>query len=189
MSARPSMEPLASLLPLPPNPELVQQGPLACHYYTQAACLLTEAEGGGGLHAPEVDRSNQCALSCLVALSPWTGVTEKDLDTACQAKVVLRSEKLTIFTLCACMLNHFSHVQLFATLCTVAGQAPLSMGFSRQEYWSELPCLSPGDFPNPGIKHASLMSPALQVCSLPLAPPGKPHLHRCFQMEEFSLGL
>ena len=66
MSACPSMEPLASLLPLPPNPELVQQGPLACHYHTQAACLLTEAEGGGGLHAPEVDRSNQCALSCLV---------------------------------------------------------------------------------------------------------------------------
>ena len=56
---------------------------------------------------------------------------------------------------------------------TVAPQAPLSMGFSRQEYWSELPCPSPGDFPNPGIEHASLMSPALQVCSLPLPVPQK----------------
>ena len=48
-----------------------------------------------------------------------------------------------------------------STLWTVARQAPLSMGFSRQEYWSELPCLPPGDLPNPEIKPASLMSPAL----------------------------
>ena len=54
-----------------------------------------------------------------------------------------------------------SSVQLFATLWTVAYQAPLSMGFSRQEYWSGLPCPSPGHLPRPGIKPASLMSPAL----------------------------
>ena len=59
------------------------------------------------------------------------------------------------------MLSHFSHVQFFATLWTVAHQAPLSMGFSRQEYWSGLPCPPPGDLPNPGIKPMSLMSPAL----------------------------
>ena len=47
------------------------------------------------------------------------------------------------------------------TLCTVAHQAPLSMGFSRQEYWSGLPFSSPGDLPNPGIKPTSLMFPAL----------------------------
>ena len=52
----------------------------------------------------------------------------------------------------------FSHVQLFATLWTVAHQAPLSMGFSRQEYWSELPFPSPGDLSNPGIKPESLTS-------------------------------
>jgi len=45
------------------------------------------------------------------------------------------------------------------------------MGFSRQEYWSELPCPPPGDLPNPGIK---LRSPALQADSLPVEPPGKP---------------
>ena len=44
--------------------------------------------------------------------------------------------------MCACVLSCFSHVRLFATLGTLAHQAPLSMGFSRQEYWSGLPCLS-----------------------------------------------
>ena len=59
------------------------------------------------------------------------------------------------------MLSHFSRVQLFVTLWTVAHQAPLSMGFSRQGYWSGLPCPSPEDLPNPGIEPASLMSPTL----------------------------
>jgi len=57
-----------------------------------------------------------------------------------------------------CML---SRVQSFATLQTVVCQAPLSMGFSRQEYWSGLPFPTPGDLPNPGIELASLASPAL----------------------------
>ena len=61
----------------------------------------------------------------------------------------------------ACMLSHFSYVWLFATLCTKAHQALLSMRFSRQKYWSGLPCPSPGDLPNPGIEPKSLMSPAL----------------------------
>ena len=56
---------------------------------------------------------------------------------------------------------HFSCVQLFATLWTVAYQVPLSMGFSRQEYWNELPHPPPRDLPNPGTEHASLKSPAL----------------------------
>ena len=68
------------------------------------------------------------------------------------------------------MLSHFSHVQLCATLWTVSCQALLSMGFSRQEYWSGLPSLPPGDLPNPGIQPRS---PALQADSLPSEPPGK----------------
>ena len=60
-----------------------------------------------------------------------------------------------------CVCVHFSHVQLCATLWTVAPQAPLSKGFFRQEYWSELLCSPPGDLPDPGITPASLMSPAL----------------------------
>ena len=64
-----------------------------------------------------------------------------------------------------CELSHFSGIQLFAMLRTVSCQAPLSMGFPRQEYWSVLPCPPPGNLPNPGIKPASY---------LPLAPPGNP---------------
>ena len=57
------------------------------------------------------------------------------------------------------MLSSFSCVGFFATLWAVAHQALL--GFSRREYWSGLPCPPPGDLPNPGIKSASLASPAL----------------------------
>ena len=56
------------------------------------------------------------------------------------------------------MLSRFSHVQLFATAWTVARQVPLSMEFSRQEFWCKLPFPPPGDLPNPGIKPASLVS-------------------------------
>ena len=63
--------------------------------------------------------------------------------------------------LCAYVLSRFSHVQLFVTLWTVANQAPLSMGFSRQEYWSGLPFPTPGDLPEPGIEPMFLESPAL----------------------------
>ena len=75
---------------------------------------------------------------------------------------------------CAYVLSRFSHVPLFATVWTVARQAPLSMGFSRQEYWSGLPLASPGDLPDPGIKPASPVSPALQAGSLTTEPLGKP---------------
>ena len=54
-----------------------------------------------------------------------------------------------------CVLSHFHRVQLFVTLWTVAQQAPLSMRFSRQEYWSGLLCPPPGDLPDPGIEPAS----------------------------------
>ena len=67
-----------------------------------------------------------------------------------------------------------SHFWLFATLWTVAHQAPLSMGFPRQEYWSELPCPPPGDLPKPGIELTSLGSPALAGRFLTTVPLGKP---------------
>ena len=69
-----------------------------------------------------------------------------------------------------CMLSRFNCVQLYVTLWYVACQAPLSMGFSRQEYQSGLPCPLPGDLPHPGIEPRS---PALQADSLPSEPPGK----------------
>ena len=67
------------------------------------------------------------------------------------------------------MLSQFSCLQLFVTLWTVAHQAPLSMGLSREQHWSGLPCPPPGHLPNPGIEPASPVSPALQADSLPLA--------------------
>ena len=57
---------------------------------------------------------------------------------------------------------------------SVAHQAPLSMGFSRQEYQGGLPLPPPGDLPDPGIRPTTLTSPALAEGSLPLVPPGKP---------------
>ena len=73
--------------------------------------------------------------------------------------------------------------ELYLTLVTpwtVALQAPLSMEFSRQEYWSRLSFLSPGILPNPGIRPRS---PALQVNSLPTKPPGKPQA--CIEYHQF----
>ena len=62
---------------------------------------------------------------------------------------------------CVHILSCFRRVQLSETIWTVAHQVPLSMGFSRQEYWSGLPCPPAGDLSNPGIKPMSFMSPAL----------------------------
>ena len=80
------------------------------------------------------------------------------------------------FLLCFSLLSEsavksLSRVRVFATPWTVAYKAPLSMGFSRQEYWSGLPFPSPGDLPNPGIEPGS---PSLQADALPSEPPGKP---------------
>ena len=61
----------------------------------------------------------------------------------------------------ACVLSRFSHVQLFASLWPIACQAPLSMGFSRQDYWSGLPYAPAGDLSDPGIEPISVMSPVL----------------------------
>ena len=74
-------------------------------------------------------------------------------------------------TIVHALCSVLSWVQLWGTVWTVARQAPLSMGFSRQAYWSGLPCLPPGDFPNPGSESRY---PALQADSLPSEPPGKP---------------
>ena len=70
-----------------------------------------------------------------------------------------------------CFASFLSHVQLFATPWTVAAQDPLSMGFSRQEYWGGLPRCPPGNLPNPGIEPRS---PIVLADSLLSEPQGKP---------------
>ena len=96
----------------------------------------------------------------LIGCSPW-GCKESDT-----------TERLHLLT-------YLNHVQLFVTLWTVAHQALLSMGFSRQEYWSRWPCPSPGDLPDPEIK---LGCPALHSDSLPLRHLGRPY----FQIKSHS---
>ena len=81
-----------------------------------------------------------------------------------QNKWILRASRSGIETpvefYVSIVLSHFSHVQLFVTLWTVAHQTPLSMGFSRQEYWSGLLCPPLGDLPDPGIEPLPLKSHA-----------------------------
>ena len=94
-----------------------------------------------------------------------------------------------------CVLSHFSCVRLFETLWTIAHQAPLSMGFSRQEYWSELPCPPPGGLPDSGIEPVSPGILALQVDFFFAEPPGKTRCSSlplgiciCFVLHEISDG-
>ena len=76
--------------------------------------------------------------------------------------------------ICVCVcVSVLSHVRLFAIPGTVAHQAPLFMGFPRQEHWSGLPFPPPGDLPDPGTEHKSLVSPALAGGLFTTEPPGK----------------
>ena len=72
-----------------------------------------------------------------------------------------------------CVPRRFSHVRFFVTLWAAAHQAPVSMGFSRQEYWSELPCPPPGGLPDPGSNPCLLCFLHWELGSLPLASLGK----------------
>ena len=81
--------------------------------------------------------------------------------------------------MCAVHAKCFSHVQLSVKLWTVAHRAPLSMGFSRQEYWSGLYALLQGIFPTQVSNLHIFCLLHCQVCSLPVAPPRKPHTYMC----------
>ena len=81
-----------------------------------------------------------------------------------------------IYLVSTCAPSHFSHVQLFATVWTATHQALLSMGFSRKEYWSGWLGPPPGFFLTQGSKQHPLCLLHWQVGSLPLVPPGKPHI-------------
>ena len=96
--------------------------------------------------------------------SGWSFWTKQSCDEARSPSKVSRllSSWGKVSALASCVLQtHFSCVWLFATPWTVAHQVPQSMGFSRQENWSELPCPPPGDLPDPGIEPVSFVFPAL----------------------------
>ena len=88
--------------------------------------------------------------------------------------------------ICVCdahMISDFSGVWFCGTPWTVACQVPLSMQFPRHKYWSRLPCLPPGNFPDRGIKPASLMSPTLSGRFFAISTHGKPiytHIHALY---------
>ena len=88
--------------------------------------------------------SEKCNRSCF--LTAWMTMLDKHGYTEC---------------VCVCVFCLLSCVRFFETPWTVARQAPLSIQFPRREYWSALPCPTPGDLPDPGIKPVSLASPAL----------------------------
>ena len=90
-------------------------------------------------------------------------------------KIEASGQMIQLYTVCVCVcaLSHFSNVRLFATPWTIAHQVSLSMGFSRQEYWSELPCPTTRYLSDAGIKSTS---PSLQVDSLPLNHWGNPYI-------------
>ena len=129
-------------------------------------------------------RSNLCWRTweqpCLSSTAPCECILVRDTTISCRLLFLLwrvpsfhtcdKGSSITIrqVGIRVCML---SHVWLFATPWTIAHQAPLSMGFPRQEYWSGLPLPSPGDLPDPGTEPGS---PVLHADSLPSEPPGKP---------------
>ena len=98
---------------------------------------------------------------------PWPGVGVLGIPDLTDLNI------LAIKAMRVCVLSRFSHVQLVVPLWTVTCQAPLSMGFSRQENWSVLPFPPPRDHPDPGVKPVSLACPALAGGFFTPKPPGK----------------
>ena len=91
-------------------------------------------------------------IICLEFAFPSSGLAASAPKCSC---------KVVCVCVCVCVVSRFSRFWLCATLWTVAHQAPLSVGFCRQDFWSELPCPPPGDLSNPEIEPTSLASPAL----------------------------
>ena len=114
-------------------------------------------------------------LSSLDFTEKWTESDKLPLASS-RPDFVLCSPNPSLFLFAQlCMhAQSLSYVRLFVTPWTVAHQAPLSMGFSRQEYWSGLPFPPPGDLPDSGIEPTSPVSPALAGRFFTTALPGKP---------------
>ena len=130
----------------------------------------TKRSGEGVLQISFISQIFLLSLQTLTVLIKSTSSSKIYLNhsSVCVCLCIQAINNPNNIIVCVCVQS-LSCVQLFVTLWTVILQAPLSMKFSRQEYWSELPCLPPGDLPDPGIKPASPVSFELQVESLPLS--------------------
>ena len=114
-----------------------------------------------------------CFLQCCsprISMQPSLGALPGVLPLSCTQRTWNLHLLPHIAIMHACMLSCFSCLRPFATKWTVACQAPLSMGFSRQEYWSGLPYHLPETLPNPDMEPMSPAAPALQGDSLLLVP-------------------
>ena len=117
-----------------------------------------------------VPSATQNVINTYTAPSKNSGSFYLEIQTNFQAIFTASpTEKTVCLSDCVCVISSFSCVRLFATPWTIARQVPLSMGFSKQEYWSELPCHPPGVLPDPGIESVSPASPALQAILYPLS--------------------
>jgi len=143
---------------------------VGCHFLLQ--CMKVKSESEGAQSCPTLSHPMDCSLPG----SPIHGIFQARVLEWCAiafSPIISRF----IISMDSCMNDLYSfshllsHVQLFVTPWTAAYQAPLSLGFSKQEHWSGLPFPSPGDLCNPGIKPRS---PALQADSFPSEPSGKP---------------
>jgi len=124
------------------------------------------------LQCMKVKNESEVAQSCLTLSDPMDcSLPGSSVHGIFQARV-LESGAIAFSSMYAKSPQYC--LTLFVTPWTIACQAPLSIGFPRQEYWSGLPCPPPRNLPDPGMEPVSLMSPALQAGSLPLVPCGKP---------------
>ena len=135
---------------------------LEVHFWKISQCCLEDCVGRMSCNPWMLSVQAACHIYLLILL-------QGTLDSW-QIPLIL----CFLFILCVYAL---SRVQFSVTARTIVRQAPLSMEFSRQEYWSRLPCPSPGDLPYPGIKLASLVSPALAHGLFTTVPPGKSIIH------------
>ena len=123
-------------------------------------------------------------LVCSLSLTKW--LLKVKLCSKPSRPCYLTQRKMCKSLNSLCMLSCFNWVQPFVALGTVACQASLSIGFSRQENWSAFQCPLPGDLPYPGIKPTSLAVPALQADSLPLSHWGSPLNSLLLLLSRFS---
>ena len=137
----------------------------------QSPCHVINGDELVGSHGPRVSLSSVlshlwgCSISCSMIPSSPSGESGvrggQSFSKTHFTESMITDAKCLAQCVCVCVLTRFSRVWLFVIPWTVDHQAPLSMGFSRQEYWSGLPYPPQGDLPNPGIEPASLMSPTL----------------------------
>ena len=132
--------------------------------------------------SPHCTHTSAPLLLFISVSSAFLGSTDKweythlSKNSICLCLISCNATTCYLFTRLLLLLSRFSRVRLFATPWTAACQAPLSMRFSRKEYWSGLPRPPPGIFPTQGLNPCLPASPALQADSLPTETPGKSHI-------------